>query len=195
MFLNQTTNVNPESGIRYGVISANNVPWLEEKIFNNGESISYREAVKELRSRIERFIDEPESLREILLHDYYLTTYSVDDVLQLIAEYDQDEYTEETIDGVMDLILEEINLEFDEEIREYHTDEEHYIMDWLGGAQMIWALKSPVLTKVNLCSPCVPNAGNLEDPNEEGYECYAVEPDYFDKNRYPCPYQVYSLVV
>ena len=48
----------------------------------------------------------------------------------------------------------------------------------LGGAPMLWVYKSPHTTKARLCSPCVPNAGDLDNTDEDGYETYTVPDDW-----------------
>lgn len=35
-------------------------------------------------------------------------------------------------------------------------------LGWLGGAPLLWILESPHVGDYEQCSPCVPNAGNLE---------------------------------
>ena len=48
----------------------------------------------------------------------------------------------------------------------------------LGGAPLLWVYKSPHTAKARLCSPCVPNAGDLDNLDEDGYETYTVPKDW-----------------
>lgn len=50
-------------------------------------------------------------------------------------------------------------------------------LDYLGGVPMLTVLMSPYTRKCSLCSPCVPNAGNLTD--EGDYDTYDVPPDWY----------------
>jgi hypothetical protein len=53
-------------------------------------------------------------------------------------------------------------------------------------------IASPYYTFTRLCSPCVPNAGDLNNPNEEsGVKTYCLGPDWFDDG--VAPYKVYPV--
>lgn len=54
----------------------------------------------------------------------------------------------------------------------------------------IFILKSPYYTLCNFCSPCAPGAGYLTSQNPDGIRAYCFGPDWFDG---PCPYDVYSV--
>lgn len=41
----------------------------------------------------------------------------------------------------------------------------------------LFVFKSPVIVKCNYCSPCVPGAGDLDNPNTEGIEAYGLPSD------------------
>jgi len=47
-----------------------------------------------------------------------------------------------------------------------------YSSSWLGGALNFFIIESSVIVNRALCSPCVPNAGDLG--TEGGFECYGV---------------------
>jgi hypothetical protein len=53
-----------------------------------------------------------------------------------------------------------------------------FIISCLGGAPLMWVTKSPHISyREALCSPCVPNGGDLGSPRvspEEGHEMYDV---------------------
>jgi hypothetical protein len=67
-------------------------------------------------------------------------------------------------------------------------DDIEYQVTWLGGAPLVWVLKGPIGSVNRLCSPCVPNAGDLDSgfiggdqvppPDFKGYECYVVPPNW-----------------
>jgi len=41
----------------------------------------------------------------------------------------------------------------------------------------LFVFKSPVVVRCNYCSPCVPGAGDLDNPNPEGIEAYGLPND------------------
>jgi hypothetical protein len=81
----------------------------------------------------------------------------------------------------------------DEEIdrfgEEYESDEDCYSLEtkdglklglsYLGGAPMVWVFQSPHTTTALLCSPCVPNAGDLDNRTPDGFACYTLPADWF----------------
>lgn len=55
----------------------------------------------------------------------------------------------------------------------------------------IFVLKSPYYTFADFCSPCVPGAGNLNSDNPNGAKTYCLGHDWFGDGR--APYPVYSV--
>lgn len=55
----------------------------------------------------------------------------------------------------------------------------------------IFIIKSPYYTFAQFCSPCVPGAGNLDNPVPNGAKTYCLGHDWFDDGR--APYPVYSV--
>lgn len=164
-----TTNTNTKTGIRYGVTDARNHMELWDEIIANGTDESWehfkRETIKALQNAIENACDIG-----------HYTSEAHDKELQDIAE--------ETFDALMD-----------RDLIHYESDESEYSYDdgkgfkcqitYLGGAPLLWIIESPRIVYIkSLCSPCVPNAGDLDsgivaefnpdDPSGEGYACYGV---------------------
>lgn len=54
----------------------------------------------------------------------------------------------------------------------------------------LFVIKSPFYTLAQYCSPCVPGAGNLDCPMEEGVKTYCLGHDWFEGK---APYPVYSV--
>jgi hypothetical protein len=187
------SNVNPETGIRYGVISAHSVPWLQDEIITHGESITYRNYVSELQDRIRYAPTQEDGNLSDVLEDYYLGDRAKDDILESAQEH-EGAWTEEDIEELTQSVLDAIScLEFDEEEYEYEDEESRFLLGFLGGGPMIWVLKSPVITNVRLCSPCAPGAGDLDSPDDDGYACYAVSEEWFDEDN-PCPYPTWAAI-
>lgn len=131
-----TANVDPKTGIRYGVVSLNNLAdWVFDEFFLNGVSETYEAAKKE------HFGDK---------------------------EPDDNE-------------LEEFNDNFDCDEEEYslETDGMKLLLNFLGGAPLVWVIESPHRAFCAECSPCCPNAGNLDEKREGGVETYDLPKDWY----------------
>ena len=81
---------------------------------------------------------------------------------------------------------------FEEEAHDYYCDEPVYEskpdapikwrMSWLGGAAILFVFDSPHTVMCHPCSPCVPNAGDLDSKGGNTLT-YDVPPDwYLSKN-------------
>lgn len=53
-----------------------------------------------------------------------------------------------------------------------------YGLSTLGGAYLLWVYESPLTSTFRLCSPCVPNACNGDQPDPAGYEGYDIPQDW-----------------
>jgi hypothetical protein len=106
------------------------------------------------------------------------------------------------------LITEELGMDWESSISDYVYDSEgYYIMGCLDSDLMI--TKSQFYTYAQFCSPCVPGAGNLDNPFEPhpnqmtaeeiiimaealGFpRAYCLGHDWFDDNK--APYPVFSV--
>jgi hypothetical protein len=86
-------------------------------------------------------------------------------------------------DELWDLICNNVEYEHDSDNCSYELDENgcKYGLSSLGGGILVWVYESTNIVKVNsLCSPCVPNAGDLDSGlDDSGYECYGI-PDSWE---------------
>ena len=73
----------------------------------------------------------------------------------------------------------------DEELYRLETDGMILEISYLGGAAMVWVLKSPHTRMVRECSPCCPNAGDL-DSGEGGVVAYDLPPEWYGKEEACC---------
>jgi hypothetical protein len=55
----------------------------------------------------------------------------------------------------------------------------------------IFVLESPFYTHAEFCSPCVPGAGNLDSPDDDGAKTYCLGHDWFEDGK--APYKVYAV--
>lgn len=68
-------------------------------------------------------------------------------------------------------------------------DGEYKVIDCLDSDAMV--IKSPFYTMAQFCSPCVPGAGSLDNPCDDGAKSYCFGHDWFETGR--APYPVYSV--
>jgi hypothetical protein len=143
-----TANINPETGIAYGYISARALDdFLVTELLDNGTDLDAKNAHDEWH----------ESKIEWLLESGQCET--------------RDEAVDEA-DSLSDGFWE--NYQCDEPIVQGVKDSVTYCSSWLGGALNFYIFHSPHVTdKARACSPCVPNAGNLDDMTGD-YTCYDV---------------------
>ena len=145
------TNTNPETGIRYGYISANslNSDLLQELLYSYGVDLSYNEAADNLFN---------EAMSDAKMQ-------AADAGVIFDKEAFQDEWECPDID-------------IDEPIFAGTCEGVNYQVSWLGGAINLFIFESPVTGYYDLCSPCVPGAVNLDNPNANGYLGYDVPAEW-----------------
>jgi hypothetical protein len=88
------------------------------------------------------------------------------------------------LDDALDEALDGFNEDYTGEEETYRLEKDGLELElsYLGGAPMVWVLKSPHTARVRLCSPCVPNAGDLGSPDEGGVEAYTLPPEWFERD-------------
>lgn len=57
----------------------------------------------------------------------------------------------------------------------------------------VWVIKSPYYTRAQFCSPCAPGACHLENPTDKGERAYCFPADWFDDDVEPCPYPIWRV--
>lgn len=149
-----------ENGIRYTMYSMNNIiaDLIDTLLYQHGRDLSDEAAVKEETAR-QRSEWEEECERLTVAAQEAGTDLVLDD-------FEAD--------------LENFEPMIDEPIIEGVYKDVHYRTTWLGGAQMLWVFKSPIVGHFKLCSPCVPGAcdGGSPTPRADGFLGYAVPPDW-----------------
>jgi hypothetical protein len=152
-------NINPDTGIAYGVISAKNAPILHDEIFQKGVNQRIEDRNHKIRSAI-----------EALCHDM-LDKEDVEEVIDHIIGR-ADEVESQNDSGDLEIITFR-----DEKGNEFQLGE-------LGGAPLIWCIKTSEIVQAPLCSPCVPNAGDLDNLSRNGatnaVACYGVPAEYLE---------------
>lgn len=180
-------NYNPETGVRYGVITLNSLdPDVVQDLWLRGTDLTWQDAMDELRREVESEADEIEEQARIKAMEFGITNdREYEDFIEREVEarynargYDnREEYVEDQIEHRKDgLYVEEPTIEGE-------LDGVKYRISHLGGAPLLWVFEGPVGRCRGLCSPCVPNAGDLDsgftiDEVGDGYECYVVPQDW-----------------
>ncbi len=195
MFFNIGTaisNVNPETGIRYGVASAQNYPDLYDHITSAGYSLSYKNWLDEIERSLGSLdtidLSDPDEVKseiESAIEDYvpsYWLKLHIDDAVEAAMDTDSDEEVSTRVFNVLDCDIGEAFESDGEEGYRLEDGDEIYELSYLGGAPLIWVIKSSRIVYTNsLCSPCCPNAADLDSGltnEDEGYECYGIPKEW-----------------
>lgn len=211
-----SANINPMTGVRYGVISTNSLDLdLVNDLFYNpeAEDVTYNEAYEEARKEAESRWDEAFEEARIAAEETdpnmtgeererFVEKHMVEAGIcwthwtQKIW-FDRDDYVERELERFSDCC------QIDEPEIVGELDGVKYRISYLGGAALLWVIEGPVGYAKRLCSPCVPNAGDLDggfytqeefdklaeghvdgsssDDLDDGWECYVVPRDWLAK--------------
>lgn len=191
------SNVNPETGIRYGVISMNSLDpdladdlWFGPDATNVSYDYAYAEAKAEEEGKYEAHLEEAEiaaNETDPNMSEEDFETFIENWFEERDIEYCKELFVDRALDQFSDCC------QIDEPTIEGIYDGVEYQITWLGGAPLLWVLKGPEGNARQLCSPCVPNAANLDDgfvldsELETDPECNAVGVSREDhENGFPC---------
>ncbi len=145
------TNTNPETGIRYGIISALD---LHQDIIDElqavGTDVHWEKTIEDIRCRLRSVLDDyvHGGIAKQLEEDW------IEQFRDVEGRYDDEPVHEGTHCGV------------------------NYRTTWIGGALHVWVFDSPHTGLFAECSPCVPCAGNLDYPDSNGVLTYDVPPEW-----------------
>lgn len=203
-----TVNRDPETGIRYGVISQHSIqPDVMSDIWSEARDLSYEAAKEELLDRIMRHCIEPrandDDARPMRWNDVKAELRDL-----WYGEHREPERNEATseITAIFDSEGKDGREAVWEVISDRFNDryEDNGERSWLyekDGYQLsnclvidVFVSKSPYFTYAPYCSPCVPGAGNLDSIRIEscheksGYaKCFCLDGSFFDDGRAPYP--------
>ncbi len=173
------TNINPETGIRYGYISAQSIhPDILYDVINVvGKNLTVAAAGVAAREIAER---EAEGLED----EVRIAMAEIGGWIGREYEHVWDEWVEQAYMARgcrdrEDFIERRVEVELDDFFPEDPIIEFEYEgvkgrTSWLGGVCNLWIFESPYTNTFALCSPCVPNACNLDQPDHDGYVGYDV---------------------
>lgn len=165
-------NIHPVTGIAYGVINANN---LDGEVLN---SISFVNGIDVLNvDRLANFaitygFENINVIDNETGYQYYKRLeHAANSFMQ-----EQCELSEETTEEYESFCEEEFTGHI------WHCDKDGVSTVYNTDDNIIMVLQSPETAMVNVCSPCYPNAGDLDTPNADGIQAYTVPMDW--KNQY-----------
>lgn len=162
-------NINPLTGIRYGVISLRSIdPDVAELLMFGPDAID--QDFERLCREVE---DEAQREVEIIQDGAEIAATETDPNM---SEHEREDFVERRVEltlaqlgfkGIDDLV----GYRIDQFVESYMSDEPHivgryddieYQITWLGGAPLLWILDGPIGFARCLCSPCVPEAADLD---------------------------------
>lgn len=190
-------NFDPETGIHYGVISQHSLnPEALDDIHSEARDLSYEAAVDELKKELRRIAQFPAPDRHAMITggDLKYVTKGLD-LDEMIMVFEDTEYSEdEKVSTAWDLIEQKFNDTYESDgSHSWLYEKDGYVLrDCLHTDIMV--IKAPFCTWSKQCSPCVPNAGDLDSPLSEGdgLKSYCLGLDWFD-NENKCPYEPYNV--
>lgn len=167
------TNVDKENGIRYGVISQNEVlqAWADSSEGYYGKP-TCRECGNEAMT-IEKFSERNPDV-----------------------ETDNEDKWKQEPHECADYICPHCyrifgsESAFSDEALSFYIDDGEYLAE-CGEDGDIFITKSPYYTRAQFCSPCAPGACYLTNPTEDGEKAYCFGHDWFEDGK--APYPVYRM--
>ena len=182
-------NIDPDSGIRYGYIRGDSIDpdQLHHLLYESGaKDLTYNETAADLRRKFEVEAEEVDDRISVQLAEIDPNMYGPDrealreklthEVWVRKGFKDVEDFVSRHVDREMEYV------EIDEPIIEGTNDGVSWRTSWLGGALNLFIFHSPVIVRCSLCSPCVPNAGNLDSLGD--YETYGVPLDWLSEVRH-----------
>ena len=175
-------NMNLETGIHFGCISQNTLdPEQLMGLIDDAEDVLYTSSLEEFETGLKEAIEEGEVL------EFLKFTY----MDESLVDEDFDTIMNEWCDG------------YQNDYHQFYYKDDEYEMDFCEDMNCIIILKSPYYTYCQGCSPCVPNAGDLDSPvtpddyennNDVGFfypkfhKAYCLPDEFFDDDKAPYKY-------
>lgn len=170
------SNVDRETGIRYGVIHQNKLSsFAMEDIYSNGVDVDFEQFKTQLVGDMKNAING-------VLDNYTTKEIDDDEALEFLESIDAFENYEGTGDCT--------RYEYTE--TEGEDDDAAVVLHIKTCSDGdMFVLKSPFYTLCRFCSPCAPGAGDLTSPDENGIKAYCLGKDWFDDDQ--APYPIYRV--
>jgi hypothetical protein len=177
-------NMNFETGIHFGCISQHTLdPDALMGLIDDSADVLYDNASDEFESDLKTAIEDGNVL-ECLKNNYM---------------------DESLVDEEFDTIVDEWCQSYQNDCHQFYYTDEEYEMDFSDDMNCIIILRSPYYTYCRGCSPCVPNAGDLDCPvTPDDYandahtsiytmfkKAYCLPDHFFDDDK--APYQYFEV--
>lgn len=165
------TNINLQTGIRYGTIYGNDIsPESIDEIISSGTDLTFEESrdefISDLSSDIEDLINSKDKYSDLCIEDIDLSAAS-------------DRFSENYDDMCTGV---------------YEYSQKGYLIRYSSEDNSIIVLKSPYYTISRLASPCFPNGVYLKDYDKDnGYMAYCLGADFFDPEYSHIPYEIFNV--
>lgn len=157
-----TVNQNVETGIHYGAIHQSSLsPDAFDEVWREARDLSHEAAVEEMREEIESSVDQGETAKDALQATlrYVIRSSDLDEVIKEILEAD-------TAAERWDIVEQQFNDRYECDDRSWLYESQGYVLrDCL--QYSVFVINSPYFTYAPACSPCCPNAGDLDSAWEE----------------------------
>lgn len=172
-----------EHGVRYGIISANSLhPDVVHDLCygSQAKDLSYEAAREDATNEAEKAAEAVEEDVKIAVaeRDYALLSNDnfmekeVDAAYERLGFDGREDFIEHHVEREME------HLQIEEPIYAGTLDDVRYRATWIGGALNFWVFYSPYKSRFQQCSPVVPNAANLDHPDEDGAMGYDVPTEW-----------------
>lgn len=172
-------NVDSETGIAFGVLSASTVPYLCEHIIEKGKDLAFERSVNKMMTSLQSvFCDfdaedmadaKPDPVtaarqwfRSNLIHAGLpgkLADHVVDEITGLMDKESLTFDIDECVDAAMVEIRASDYFNGNDDVVSYRLEEDGYVYSYDG--ELVWVLKSHYGVPCRTCSPCCMNAGDL----------------------------------
>ena len=170
--MSMSVNINLETGIRYGIISAHSLDQdlVHDLLYHIGEDLTYAEAELEASNIAECEAENiEEEVRIAIAEAGGFTDREYEDISE---EWVEKAYEDLGCDGREDYIQRRIGEQMDnyyceEPITAFTYEGVKGQTTWLGGALLVVVLESPYTCTRHLCSPCVPGSIDLDSPEHQ----------------------------
>lgn len=169
----QDTNFDAVTQCHFGVISYHslNQDALAD-VFDNGRNLTYESAVAEVKANLRS-----------TLSDYF-------------SDYKHGKETsklDDAVDATFDAIADDWNDGYESSGDEqFLYEQDGYKISNSPSLVCLFIKQSPYYTYTRGCSPCAPNAGDLDNPQDGGLKTLCLGLDWFDADS-PCPYTVFRV--
>ena len=173
-------NYDPETGVHYGVISQHSLDQdTINDIWNDSEDLSFAYAKEELLTQLVTNLEREthEDIRRVLggdLKDLWGEYYREEreEAISEIIEIGKDDR-----DALWEVVSNRFGDQYDGSDREWLWEAEGYKISNCLHSDMFVSL-SPFFTYAPKCSPCVPNAGDLDSASRLEEAAPSLESDY-----------------